>query len=176
MLVNQPPSGQGYSLWLMPGGDVCDRLARILNCLSARFDAPVFPPHVTLLGGCTGEVREVIRRSERLAHSLRPFTVRLDAIDFRDEYFRCLFVHAALTEPLGKAHQAAWREFGRRREPVFMPHLSLLYGIFPQTIKEQLIGELGPRLDLSFQVRSLHLYRTQGEVSLWRRMARFDLA
>jgi 2'-5' RNA ligase len=157
----------------MPGGDVCHRLSRTIDRLSARFDAPVFPPHVTLLARCTGEVREVIRRSARLALSLRPFTIRLKAIDFRDEYFRCLFVHAALTEPLRKAHHAACWEFARRREPVFTPHLSLVYANLPPTIKEQLRGELGPQLDASFKVRSLHLYRTHGEASRWRRVAMF---
>ena len=42
---------------------MCDRLTLILRRLSARFDAPEFPPHVTLLGSCVGERRELIRQS-----------------------------------------------------------------------------------------------------------------
>jgi 2'-5' RNA ligase len=143
--------------------------------LSARYGAPEFPPHVTLLGSCVGPRRELIRQSARVAAALRPFAIRLEAIDFRDEYFRCLFVHAALTEPLRKAHQAACQAFGRRREPAFMPHLSLLYGNFSRGPKEDVIRELGSRLDVQFKVRSLYLYRTPGEPRQWRQVASFGL-
>ena len=162
-------------MWLMPAGEVRHPLTLIIRRLTARLDAPEFPPHVTLLGRCVGERSELIRQSAQVAAALRPFTIRLEHIDFRDEYFRCLFVHAVLTEPLRKAHQAACQAFGRRREPRFMPHLSLIYGNFPQSLKEGLIAEIGPRLDVQFKVRSLHLYRTHGAPRLWRQVARFGL-
>ena len=159
----------------MPTGDVCERLSRIIQQLSARYAAPEFPPHVTLLGRCVGPRRELICQSARLAASLRPFTIRLDEIAFLDEYFRCLFVCTAPTEPLRKAHQAARQGFGHDRDPPFMPHLSLLYGDFPRSLKEGVIREMGPRLDVQFKVRSLHLYRTHGEPRHWRRVASFGL-
>jgi len=159
----------------MPRGDVCERLSRIIHQLSARYAAPEFSPHVTLLGGCVGPRRELICRSARVAASLRPFTIRLEKIDFRDEYFRCLFVHAALVEPLRKAHHAARQAFGHDREPPFMPHLSLLYGSFPRSLKEEVIRAIGPRLAVQFKVRSLHLYRTHGAPRYWRRVASFGL-
>jgi 2'-5' RNA ligase len=173
--VNQLPAGEKHSLWLMPTGDVCNRLSRVLHQLSARYGAPEFSPHVTLLGGCVGPRRELIRQSARVASALQPFTIRLEEIDFRDEYFRCLFVHAALTAPLRKAHQAARQAFGRGREPAFMPHLSLLYGNFPRSLKEAVIAQMGPRLDVQFKVRSLHLYRTRGYPHHWRRIESFGL-
>jgi 2'-5' RNA ligase len=113
--------------------------------------------------------------SARVATALRPFTIRLEEIDFLDEYFRCLFVHAALTEPLRKAHQAARQAFGHEREPAFMPHLSLLYGNFPRSLKEGIMAEMGRQLDVQFKVRSLHLYRTDGEPRPWQRVASFGL-
>ena len=171
----QRVAGQRYSLWFVPTGDVWDRLSRILHQLSTRHGAPGFSPHVTLLGNCPGPRRELIRQSARVAEALRPFVIRLEEIDFRDEYYRCLFVHAALTEPLRKAHQVARQELGHGREPSFMPHLSLLYGNFERSIKEGLIAELGPRLDLQFKARSLHLWLTRGHPRHWRRLARFGL-
>ena len=159
----------------MPRGDVCDRLARIIQRLSTRYGAPQFSPHVTLLGGCVGPRRELICKSAGLAAALRPFTLRLEEIGFLDEYFRCLFVHVALTEPLRRAHQAARRAFGHEREPAFMPHLSLLYGNFPRSPKEEVIAEMGPRLGIQFKVRSLYLWQTHGQPRHWRRVACFGL-
>ena len=122
-----------------------------------------------------GQRRDLIRLSAGVAATMRPFTIRLEEIDFRDEYFRCLFVHAALAQPLRKAHQAACQAFGHIHEPAFMPHLSLLYGNFPHSLKQAVMAELGLRLDVQFKVRSLHLYRTHGEPRYWRRVASFGL-
>jgi 2'-5' RNA ligase len=122
-----------------------------------------------------GRRRELIRKSAQVAAGIRSFPVRLGKIDFLDEYFHCLFVRAALTRPLQNANLAARQAFGSRREPDFMPHLSLLYGNFPPSLKESMIAELGQWLDIQFKVRSLHLYRTHGEPGQWRRVASFGL-
>lgn len=169
------PAGDEYSLWFMPPGELCDELRGIIRRLSARYGAPEFLPHVTLLGGFVGSPRGVIRKSATVAASLRSITIRLGRIGFRDEYFRCLFAHAALTPALRKANLAARHTFGHERERPFMPHLSLLYGEFPRSLKEQVIAEIGPQLDVQFNVRSLHLYRTQNEPMHWQRVARFGL-
>jgi 2'-5' RNA ligase len=166
-----PPTVETFSLWLMPAADVSDRLAKILHRLSRRYGAPKFPPHVTLLGRCVGTRQEIIDASARVAAGLRPLIIRLEKLDFLDEYFRCLFVRAALTKPLRMAHQAARKAFGRKRERAFMPHLSLLYGDFPASLKETVIAELGPRLDLEYEARSLYVYRTQGAPRQWRQVA-----
>ena len=173
--MTQTRAGQRYSLWLMPTGDVYAQLERILHELSSKYGAPEFPPHITLLGGIVGPRREVLRESASLAALIRPFTIRLEKIDYLNEYFRCLFVRAATTAPLLKAHQVARDVFGRRREPSFVPHLSLLYGDFSRSLKEGAAAELGPRLELAFKVRSLVLYSTRGEPRDWRRVAKLGL-
>ena len=173
--VTNKHMGEAHSLWLMPRGEVCERLSMIIAQLSARHDAPEFPPHVTLLGGCVGQRSELISQCAGVAATLRPFTIRLEELDFREEYFRCLFVHAALTAPLRHAHQAACQAFHRFREPAFMPHLSLLYGDFPRSLKERIIAAMGRRIDVQFKVRALHLYRTHGAPRHWRRVATLAL-
>jgi len=171
----QRKAAERYSLWLMPRGDVYARLAQIIHKLSARHAAPEFAPHVTLLGGIIAPRREAMCKAAALAALIRPFMIRLADIDYRDEYFRCLFVRAAMTQPLLKAHRVAQEVFGLCREAPFMPHLSLLYGNFSRSLKAEAMAELGPRVDLEFKVRSLHLYSTRGEPRGWRCVGRFGL-
>jgi 2'-5' RNA ligase len=169
----QRKAGERYSLWLMPRGDVYESLARTLHRLSARYAAPEFPPHVTLLGRIAAPRREALRKSAALAALLRPFTIRLGDIAYFDEYFRCLFVRVAITPPLLKAHHVAQEVFGFRRMAPFMPHLSLLYGNFSQSLKDEGMAELGPPVGREFKVRSLHLYSTRGEPRGWRCVGKF---
>jgi len=42
-------------------------------------------------------------------------------------------------------------------------------------LKQELIAEMGQGLEVQFKVRSLHLYRTQGEPRHWRQVASFEL-
>jgi len=170
-----PSAGKKYSLWLMPEGKVQDRLTQILHRLSTRFDADEFLPHVTLLGSCVSKRDKIIRETSLLALRLRPFTIRLGKVDFLDEDFRCLFVHAGPMKPLWNAYQIACQTFARAPERDFMPHLSLLYGNFPQASKEKAVAQLGPRLNVRFKVRSLHLFQTHGEVRNWHEVAKFPI-
>jgi hypothetical protein len=42
-------------------------------------------------------------------------------------------------------------------------------------LKDEAVAELGPRVDLEFKVRSLHLYSTRGEPRGWRCVEKFGL-
>jgi hypothetical protein len=128
---------------------------------------------ITLLGAIVAPRREVLAGSAALAARLRPFMLRLEEIDYLDEYFRSLFVRVAPSRPLLRAYAEATVIFGCHDQRPFMPHLSLLYGDFSPRLKEVAKSEWGPRLDLSFKARSLYVYSTYGEPERWRRIARY---
>jgi hypothetical protein len=56
-----------------------------------------------------------------------------------------------------------------------MPHLSLLYGNLPASVKERIIASLGRQFELEFKVSSLDLYLIENEPAAWRRLASFGL-
>jgi 2'-5' RNA ligase len=159
----------------MPTGEVRQRLAGAILELSREYATPAFEPHVTLAGGIVGPAREVVARMRELARRIPPFTVRLTAVDGLDEYFRCLFVRVATTHPIMTANNAAQEVFRLRRQPAFMPHLSLLYGHLPSSVKQRIVASLSRQFELEFKARSLHLYLIRGAPQAWRRVARFGL-
>jgi 2'-5' RNA ligase len=159
----------------MPSGQVLRRLRGVILELSREYSTPAFEPHVTLLGRIVGSRREVLAKSGELARRMRPLVVKLGVLDGLDEYYRCLFVRAAKTWPLMEAHRAARQIFNLKERPAYMPHLSLMYGNFRARLKEEMIRKLGGRLDLSFEVRSFHLYSTAGQPRAWRQVKDFRL-
>ena len=164
-----------YSLWLMPTGETRERLAGTILDLSRQYATPAFEPHVTLAGGIVGQARDVTSRMKDLARRIPPFTIRLTAVDGLDEYFRCLFVRVATTLPIMTANKAAREVFRLEEKRAFMPHVSLLYGSLPSSLKEKIIASLARQFELEFKVGSLHLYRIRSEPEAWRRVARFGL-
>jgi 2'-5' RNA ligase len=160
---------------LVPTGEVRQRLAETILDLSRQYAAPAFEPHVTLAGGIVGPAREVASKIRDLARRIPPFTVRLTEVTGLDEYFRCLFVRVAITHPIMRANKAAREVFHLAKQPPFMPHLSLLYGNLPSSVKERIVASLGRQFELEFEARSLHLYLIRGAPQAWRRVVSFDV-
>jgi 2'-5' RNA ligase len=168
-------AGTGFALWLMPEGWVEKRLLGWIERLALRFRTPAFAPHVTLLSGLTATEPDVLAAAARAASSLEPFTIHVDAVDGSDEHFRCLFVQVQEPAAVVAAHAAAARAFGREPDAGFRPHLSLVYGRLEPGTKLAAAHEVGSEVDVRFEARRLHVWRTEGPVPEWREVGRFDL-
>lgn len=148
-----------FHLWLMPPEDVSSRLAGLVTELSLRYGGPTFDPHLTLLGRIEGEESAIVDLTNRLAAALSSFEVQLKAPVGETQYFRCLYFPAEPVPPLLDAHQQAQRLFGRHSTSPFQPHVSILYGLFPERIKQEIIKSLPTDLPRTFLVSELRLIR-----------------
>src|SRR3954462_2265494 len=84
-----PPT---YHLWFKPSGEAYKILRRTIEQLAQKLDAPMFEPHISLIGNLDGTEEEIIKKSESLAKSLKPFTAVLTEPAYRDSHFQCLFM------------------------------------------------------------------------------------
>jgi 2'-5' RNA ligase len=166
---------KSYALWLIPEGNARTRLARTIGQLSRQHSTPVFAPHITLASGIVAPARDVATKAAVLAQSLRPQRLHLTRLDWRDEYFRCLFVTVARMSPLLRAHKMARKVFELRGRRAFLPHVSLVYGDLSPEAKRHIIRSLGKRFDLRFEVRRLDVVAIQGPPSQWRHVKSFPL-
>lgn len=165
----------GHSLWLMPLGQVYDELSRTISELSKEYAAPVFQPHVTLLGDLIGDEKEITLQAQQLASRIRPFQVTLTTVDYLDTYFRCLFLRAEESPALVEANRVARNIFHREQDDKFMPHLSLLYGNFEVETKKRIIETIGREWAKSFPVNRIHLLSCNGEPKNWYRVQEFEI-
>jgi len=164
---------KGYSIWLIPAGEVYQKLSEIISQLSEKYSAPNFEPHITLLGNLIGPEEDLISKTLKLTAQLKPFKINLKKADYLDEYFKCLFIRAEKTKELIRANNIAREAFNFKPDPEYMPHLSLMYGDLSSKTKEEILADLGKEFDLSFEVRSIHLFSTTGEVKDWYRIKEF---
>lgn len=61
-----------YSIWLVPdpAEDFYKRVATEIEHWALKKNSPVFPPHVTLIGGIKGTEDDVLSKTEALAKQL----------------------------------------------------------------------------------------------------------
>ncbi len=163
---------QGYSLWLVPTGEANEKFTNLVKELAEENDAPVFQPHVTLLGDFLLSEEESIEKTKQLVAGQKPFTIEVEQIDYEDYFFRTLFVRAKKTIPLLALHNRAKDIFNMQAVP-YMPHLSLLYGDFPVELKEKIIKEIGRDQSADFTVNKVTLLKG-GEIKNWRIIGEFE--
>lgn len=164
-----------HSIWLMPAGAVRQELASLIARLATAHGAPLFPPHVTLIGKLAEPEAVLIGKTRQVAARLAAYELQLGTVDYIDEYFRSLFVHIGETEPVLRANAVAREVFERYSDPSYMPHLSLLYGEFSSELKDAIIAEIGRTLSRKFLATSLFLYSTQGTTREWYCVEEFPL-
>jgi 2'-5' RNA ligase len=164
-----------YAVWLMPSGQLYDRLARVIFELSRKYGTPAFEPHVTLLAHIPGTEDTVASRCEQLANRIEPYVVRLTRLDRLNEYYRCLFVRVLETPAVVEANSEACQVFEVQKAQPYMPHLSLLYGDFSEVTKNEIVEGLRESWDLEFSVDRFHLIDGRGGPTDWRRVKEFAL-
>ncbi len=169
------PQGKGCSIWLMPKGEVKENLGNLIKELSIHYLTPAFESHVTLIGNLVGSKLDVLAKTESLSNLIKPYQINLTTIDFLPDYFRSLFIHVQQNPEVMNANKEARKIFNQEQDPLYQPHLSLMYGDLDQSIKKDIIKLIGNKRELSFLVDKLYLYSTDGELKNWYSIQSFPL-
>jgi 2'-5' RNA ligase len=164
-----------YSIWLMPTGRIYTELNELIYDLGRRYNSPYFEPHVTLIGSIRGAEKDITTKTEKLASIIHPYEMELNKVSRLNEYFRCIFLKAILSDDVIKANSQARALFDQNNNQEYMPHLSLIYGNYNQNTKNKIISEIDRQIPLSFDVDKIHLFSTNGPVSEWYKVREFIL-
>jgi hypothetical protein len=151
-----------YHLWLKPFGQAYDVLAEVIRELGRKLQAPIFEPHVTLLGSLSGFEHEHLHRIKVLAPQLQPLPITLTAPGHGNEYFQCLFMKVEQSDQIMSANASARRVFAHAGG-TYMPHMSLVYGLYPDAMKRELIATLPAQLRMTFDATVLYLIRADSD-------------
>ena len=169
-----PESGR-FSLWLVPDGAAADAYQTVIDRLAREHGGPVFPPHLTLFGSITNDETDALERAQRLAADAAPFTVEVDGIDVDTTYYQSLFATVRATDALLALRQAAERTFDAPPGEQYRPHVSLLYGFYPDDAKQAIVRGLRRSLPPSFVTRTLLVNQSGDTVADWRTALRVGL-
>jgi len=166
---------QGYYIWLMPSGSAYDRLRALILKLSKEYSTPLFEPHITVIGGMIGQEDAIVAKTAELASFVKPCIIKLNKIDHRKEYFKCLFLHAEETQPLLDINLKAREIFSRQADPARMLHLSLLYGDLSVSVKDEIIRRIDKDASVEFKASKIFLISCSGPPKDWHIIKEFSL-
>lgn len=165
-----------YSLWLRPMGDIAFSLQQRIRKLSEKHNAPLFEPHVTLLGGLQAPEAELINITQTLGSSLQPFDILLTRAGTGTTFYQSLFVNIEKTQPLVEAREKAEQLFDHSTKDDYFPHLSLMYGDFLREEKERILNAMGREFHIRFKVQNLLLVNSTGKPDKWKKIHSAEFA
>lgn len=132
----------GYSIWMIPKGNIRRRLSKLMLKLSGKFDMPKFSiPHVTLYENLHGDKNKLILKAKELAKSIKPFKLKLTQID-DGKNFKSLVILVKKTRELMNAYLKAREIFKvKQKKKKYIPHLTLLLKDISQSERKKIIED-----------------------------------
>lgn len=174
-----------YSIWWMPEGELLTKLQMLINTLGQEFKAnqygaESFAPHITVIP----EIKT--NNLEALVSNLEQFVCTLDGavrfelaeIDKGKTFYQCCFAKAEVNDLMLKTINQARERF--RPEIVntlFMPHLSLLYGDFPEDVRSKAVKRAKELIKLpqTFLGNKISLWTSGESAKDWQKVEEFEV-
>src|SRR5689334_19996435 len=104
-MMNSDHAGMLGSVWIRPTGTALDTIERAVRLAHRSAGGPPVQPHVSLMGGIE-LTPDTASNFQRLASQLTGFEIRLGNIEWRDEYYRSLFISVEPSDALIAARTA----------------------------------------------------------------------
>lgn len=167
--------------WLMPAEPARSYFASIISDLAARFEAPIFQPHLTVYVTKPGKKNTGKLLDRALTGCRGGYRLSISGIDHSDEFTKTVFVQFEPNEKLTRLSANFRRASGVQDEYELNPHLSLIYKTMPRETKEEIANSLTlPFADVLFDsakaVISPAKIESRADVEAWRMVAEQRLA
>jgi 2'-5' RNA ligase len=149
------------SIWLIPKDFERRKFSRCIDGLAADYNSPGFIPHITLIPGLEGDFDDISKNIIKSCKNLSPINVEIDGIDMTDNYWRSVFFRIKKDEKLLNLYDKIRESIEpciTKIDKEYFPHLSLIYGEFPQNTKDKIIAAVNSeKLPKSFLIDNIYL-------------------
>lgn len=158
--------------WLTPAEPARSFFASTIAELAARFEAPIFEPHVTIYAGEKGDdiPAQVLRRA---LTGCKPLRLLARDIRYSDEFTKTLFVQFEPNPALSHLSRALQQASARHDQYELNPHLSLIYKKIALAAKIEVVDSVKlPFADVLFDsanaIISAPRVESRQDVEAWR--------
>lgn len=174
-----------YSIWWVPSGELFEQLQNAADVLGREFkaqqyQAETFVPHITVVPDIKTENLEALVNDLKLfTQSLTTAVIfELGEIDRGGTYFQCVFAKANENPLMLETVKGARNRFRPEllTQP-FLPHMSLLYGDYPQEVRAQAAERARNLVQLpqTFRGDKISLWTSGVPARDWQMVAEFSL-
>ena len=167
-----------YSVWLIPEGGTAGHTQwhRLIATLAdTAADAPVFDPHLTLVGSVDDAVRAA-RVAQAVAHTTPSLELRVRDVQCSTTTHQCVFCPVEPSLPLLRARRHGLAVLGRS-DTLYVPHVSLIYSDMSLARRVTLADAIEPTaIPDRLRLTRVAVVDTRGSVEEWEPIRSFALS
>jgi hypothetical protein len=161
--------------WLIPAEPARTYFASVISELAARFDAPLFEPHMTVYATTMGN-ENVAELLEQAVAQSQAYALLVAGVDFSDEFTKTVFVQLEPNEAVTRLSASFRQASTMKNEYQINPHLSLIYKTMPPETKAEIAHSVAlPFQEVRFEsakaVISPAEIKSREDVEAWRVVA-----
>jgi 2'-5' RNA ligase len=161
--------------WMIPAEPARSHFASVIRDLAARFDAPVFEPHMTVHATTLGK-EDGAAVLEQVVADCPEYSLRLSGVGHSDEYTKTVFVQFHPSEALSRLSVNFREASSLKDEYELNPHVSLIYKTMPPEMKAEIAHSVRlpfeeVRFDSAWAVISPADIKSREDVEAWRVVA-----
>ena len=161
--------------WLIPAEPARSHFASLIGNLAARFDAPVFEPHVTIYTAPLGN-ENAAGLLDRVLTNRGTYRLLVSGVDYADEFTKTVFVQFQPDEALTQLSADLRQASTMKSDEDINPHLSLIYKTLPRETKDEIARSVSMpfdevRFDSAKAVISPADIKSRADVEAWRVVA-----
>lgn len=134
--------GNLFSVWLVPQEDDEIYLSNIIKDLGKEHNAPVFTPHLTLLGNVTIDYDKLKSVIDTIFQNVKPFRIKKIGLNQSEDFFKTVFIECELDENLKVPFERISSKTDKRSVESFKPHISLIYKTLSKDERIKIIEEM----------------------------------
>jgi len=166
---------QIVAYWLVPAEPARSFFSSLVGDLAARFEAPVFEPHVTVYA-TTGEQPEAAEILRRAFAREAPLRLTIRAIKYSEKFTQTLFVQFEDDKRLTAVSELLRRASGQTERYELTPHLSLIYQTMDSSVKSEVAEWIRlpfteVTFDLARAIVTPSRIKSRADVEAWRVVA-----
>src|SRR5688572_18174882 len=166
---------QILAYWLIPAEPARSHFASVISDLAARFDAPVFEPHLTVYATKMG-TDDAGALLDQVVADCQTYSLRISGVGYSDKFTKTVFVQFHPDQALSRL-SANFREASSIKDEYQLNHhLSLIYKSMPPERKAEIANSVSlpfeeVRFDSVQAVISPAEIASREDVEAWRVIA-----
>ena len=133
------------SIWLLPDSKTINYRS-IINHVSKTLGAEPIIPHITLTGSLNDPEEDSEEKLREIFLNKASFTIEAEKIETGNAYFQSLFLNIKMNPIIKELRKKSLKYFDCREKNDYIPHMSLAYGKFEKSDKNNIINGLAKSL------------------------------
>ncbi len=167
-----PRVSKGYWIWGQFDLESTKQITSLYQNINKKLCGPNFDVHLTVSGPLPYQEELHTPILETISSRFTKFTIKLDGIGYKDEFFQSLFLNVVENKELKNLKMLIDKNFNIK-EAEYFPHISLFYGNAENSSKIDVLNESNPPTQVLLD--KISVVRVNEEIKSWKVLKSYPL-